>query len=346
MSVEGSQSEPVGLISDISMRVDRAALEKSVTTEHIAKADVRLPDIAVHLKGDWVALAPHLDMDNADIAEAESSSDDPSEQALTMLHLWVKNKQTAASGNVLHRALKTIGREDIIRKCLTNMSEVTDDLEKAVAKLELEKGDYSLNRQDTTQSGTTTGDGTISRGYSLDVNYGDESEIREPEKSMDTLKDAPIKEEDTEGPVKTPPPSPQDGQEGGEQKVAVTSEEYTDENGVTTKVQRTSSSTTTYTSVPQTQVVVEGEGATPGDVDVGEAKVILRRELRKTAVRRGSKDEVTTVTESRTYEMEGDMETAPPEVRAQMESEVEKFLTKEGEEEGAQQEEGEEGNKE
>jgi hypothetical protein len=203
------------------------------------------------------------------------------------------------------------------------MAEVTDELEKAVAKLELEKSDYSLPRQDTSMSSTTM-TGTISRGYSLDVNYGDDNEtIKDTEKSVsaDGLKDATIKEEDLEGPSRTPPPSPQEAADSAPKISTVTSEEYVDENGTVTRVQRTNSSTTTYTSVPlQAQGIEE-------PVEVGEAKVILRRELRKTAVRRGSKDEVTTVTESRTYEMEGDLDTTPAEVRAQMESEVEKFLS-------------------
>lgn len=45
---------------------------------------------------------------------------------------------TDITGNELERALKRIGREDVIRKCMTHIEEVTDDVEIAVAKTQLE----------------------------------------------------------------------------------------------------------------------------------------------------------------------------------------------------------------
>ena len=43
------------------------------------------------------------------------------------------------AGNELERALRKIGREDVIHKCMYNVSEVTDDIEKAVAKVHLDQ---------------------------------------------------------------------------------------------------------------------------------------------------------------------------------------------------------------
>ena len=44
-----------------------------------------------------------------------------------------------SSGNELERALKKIGREDVIVKCMYNIEEVTDAVEKAAAKTELDQ---------------------------------------------------------------------------------------------------------------------------------------------------------------------------------------------------------------
>ena len=41
-------------------------------------------------------------------------------------------------GNELERGLKKIGRDDVIKKCMYNIEEVTDEVEQAVANFELE----------------------------------------------------------------------------------------------------------------------------------------------------------------------------------------------------------------
>ena len=43
------------------------------------------------------------------------------------------------TGNELERALRKIGREDVINKCMYNVEEVTDELERAVAKEQLDQ---------------------------------------------------------------------------------------------------------------------------------------------------------------------------------------------------------------
>ena len=57
-----------------------------------------------------------------------------------MLHLWVSKNKDAASGNALERALKAIGREDIIQKCIYTIEDVTDVTEKQTAKSFLDPG--------------------------------------------------------------------------------------------------------------------------------------------------------------------------------------------------------------
>ena len=54
-----------------------------------------------------------------------------------MLHKWVERSGEAATGNALERALKQIGREDIVNKCIYNVEHVTDDTERKTAKARL-----------------------------------------------------------------------------------------------------------------------------------------------------------------------------------------------------------------
>ena len=43
------------------------------------------------------------------------------------------------TGNELERALRKIGREDVIRKCMYNVEEVMDPVERAVAKTQIDQ---------------------------------------------------------------------------------------------------------------------------------------------------------------------------------------------------------------
>jgi len=54
-----------------------------------------------------------------------------------MLHKWVEKNGDAATGNVLERALRNAGRNDIIKKCIHNVEQVTDDHEKEAAIAQL-----------------------------------------------------------------------------------------------------------------------------------------------------------------------------------------------------------------
>ena len=54
-----------------------------------------------------------------------------------MLHKWVEKNADGATGNILERALKNIGREDIIHKCIHSVEQVTDDSEKQTARAQL-----------------------------------------------------------------------------------------------------------------------------------------------------------------------------------------------------------------
>jgi len=55
-----------------------------------------------------------------------------------VLHKWIEKNKENATGNELERALKRIGRDDIINRCMRNVEEVTDETEKQQALVFLE----------------------------------------------------------------------------------------------------------------------------------------------------------------------------------------------------------------
>ena len=55
-----------------------------------------------------------------------------------MLRLWLSTHGNQATGNALEKALRRIGREDIVNKCMFNVELVTDEMEQSVAKTALE----------------------------------------------------------------------------------------------------------------------------------------------------------------------------------------------------------------
>ena len=58
-----------------------------------------------------------------------------------MLQSWVKEQGSNATANELHRALKSVGRDDVIETCLlSQMEEVTNVNEKQFAISYFEQG--------------------------------------------------------------------------------------------------------------------------------------------------------------------------------------------------------------
>ena len=100
----------------------------------ISKAELHLTDIADILDADWLPLAVQLGLTQDEVSEIQVDYDYLPEQALIMLHQWVVKNGEKATGNSLERALKQIGRADVIAACMHNISEVTDDRERMVAK--------------------------------------------------------------------------------------------------------------------------------------------------------------------------------------------------------------------
>ena len=110
--------------------------------DQISKAELWLTDIADSLHEDWMRLAQELGVAERDVRRIQGEYADVSEQALVMLHLWVQKFAEKATGNELERAMTRIQREDIVKKCMYNIEEVTDAVEKAAARVSLDSSEY------------------------------------------------------------------------------------------------------------------------------------------------------------------------------------------------------------
>ncbi|XP_055858103.1 ankyrin-2 isoform X2 [Episyrphus balteatus] len=116
--------------------------------DEIHKADIRLSDICNLLEDDWVSLAKELQVPENDIEliKSEYTGKQASKQAMVMLRLWLRQAGNNANGNTLEQALHKINRSDIVEKCIFNLELVTDYMEKAVAKMQLDQSGFdSLN---------------------------------------------------------------------------------------------------------------------------------------------------------------------------------------------------------
>lgn len=112
-------------------------------SDEIHKADIRFSDICNLLENDWENLARELNIDENDIELIQKEyQDEPSEQAMAVLRLWLKQNGSHATGNNLEQALHKIKRSDIVEKCLFNFELVTDEIEKAVAKMQLDQSGF------------------------------------------------------------------------------------------------------------------------------------------------------------------------------------------------------------
>lgn len=74
-------------------------------------------------------------------------------------------------GNALEKALRKIGRDDIVNRCIYNVELVTDDLEKAVAKTQLDQSGFDNLRDELGPDSTRN---TLQRDTSLDVSFDEQ----------------------------------------------------------------------------------------------------------------------------------------------------------------------------
>ncbi|XP_050502445.1 ankyrin-3 isoform X4 [Diabrotica virgifera virgifera] len=134
-----SQSDLLSLDKDHSYLL-HGGISKPDT---IHRADFRLTDICNLLDDDWEKLALELDIPPSDIdLIKEEYPENHPQQAMIMFRLWLRQKANKATGNKLEQALNKIGRQDIVNKCICNVELVTDDMEKALAKIHLDQSGF------------------------------------------------------------------------------------------------------------------------------------------------------------------------------------------------------------
>lgn len=68
----------------------------------------------------------------------------------------LKEKKFLFAGNTLEKALQKIGREDIVKKCIFNVELVTDDVEKAVAKVRIDQPGFDSLKEELGPSRDTS----------------------------------------------------------------------------------------------------------------------------------------------------------------------------------------------
>lgn len=144
--------------------------------DSIHRADFRLSDICNLLENDWEKLACELDIPPSDIELIkEQYPNNSPQQAMIMFRLWLRQKANKATGNRLESALHKIGRSDIVNKCICNVELVTDDMEKAVAKVRLDQSGFDTLKDELGPSRDTSlkRDGTFLAGSQDDLDISD-----------------------------------------------------------------------------------------------------------------------------------------------------------------------------
>ncbi|GFQ92161.1 ankyrin-3 [Trichonephila clavata] len=159
--------------------------------ELIHRADLRLSDIAKELGNDWIALALQLDLPESDINSIRSENpNDTTQQALVMLRHWLHRSGSKATGNLLEKGLRKINREDIVNQCMFNVELVTDDVEKAVAKVHLDQSGFDTFKEELGSSR----DASLRRDTSLNGTYDEQDIMKEAESAAETSSESSDKE--------------------------------------------------------------------------------------------------------------------------------------------------------
>ncbi|XP_065348833.1 ankyrin-2 isoform X5 [Cloeon dipterum] len=147
-------------------------------SESIHRADLRLSDICNLLGRDWVPLAEELGVQQSEISliQAEYPESVP-QQGMVMLRLWMQKNSNRATGNTLEKALNKIGRQDIVQQCIFNVELVTDEVERAVAKVQLDQSGFENLKEELGPSRDTS----MRRNISLDASYDEQDLMRDSE---------------------------------------------------------------------------------------------------------------------------------------------------------------------
>lgn len=90
------------------------------------------------------------------------------------LFIFGKISLVCITGNALQKALLRINREDIVNDCMYNRVLVTDDLEKAVAKVQLDQSGFDALKEELGPSR----DQSMKRETSIEVSFDEQDMMR------------------------------------------------------------------------------------------------------------------------------------------------------------------------
>ncbi|KAL7057529.1 hypothetical protein AAHC03_016886 [Spirometra sp. Aus1] len=131
--------------SDEGYRCSASTSGMGKIVESIARSDLDVKRIAQSLGPDWPALAGELGLSRADCDSIAEENSTDIKRAYACLLLWQeRSNKEAATGTVLGRALRRIGRDDILKQCMKNIELVQDENELSVAVRNLQHEDSEL----------------------------------------------------------------------------------------------------------------------------------------------------------------------------------------------------------
>ncbi|XP_046435900.1 ankyrin-3-like isoform X20 [Neodiprion fabricii] len=151
----------------------------------IHRATIRLTDIANLLDTDWEKLAEELNIPPNDVQLIKQEyPGKPAQQADMMFKLW-QSDGNKATGNTLEKALNKIGRKDIVKRCIFNVELVTDDVEKAVARVRLDQPGFDSLKEELGPSRDTSLRRDATMDPKMDPDWEEPDRMKESESVED-----------------------------------------------------------------------------------------------------------------------------------------------------------------
>ncbi|XP_046489658.1 microtubule-associated protein futsch isoform X15 [Neodiprion pinetum] len=151
----------------------------------IHRATIRLTDIANLLDKDWEKLAEELNIPPNDVQLIKQEyPGKPAQQADMMFKLW-QSDGNKATGNTLEKALNKIGRKDIVKRCIFNVELVTDDVEKAVARVRLDQPGFDSLKEELGPSRDTSLRRDATMDPKMDPDWEEPDRMKESESVED-----------------------------------------------------------------------------------------------------------------------------------------------------------------
>lgn len=149
---------------------------ESGLTGILSKGDLELPAVGRQVAQDWPLLAVELEVAELEQIRIRSEFAD-NEQPLAMLRYWnSKLSPTRNAGLQLERALKAIGREDVVKTCLRNVQQTTDSLERAIDRVGRDQAGFDSLKEELGGSRHPSRGPSVGRQVSLEPPF-DEKDI-------------------------------------------------------------------------------------------------------------------------------------------------------------------------